>query len=304
MPSSSPSSASGNLRACLFMLVAMAGFVVNDTCTKLAIADVTAPQIMAIRSLFTVALLLAVAGLRGELHSPRRLAHPVLALRTLADIGATITYIVALGHMPLANASAIFQALPLVMTIGAALFFGEPVGWRRWLAIAVGFVGVVVIVRPGAEGFTVYSILVLLCVLCSAARDLLTRRLPGRMPSLLISAVTAGAVSVSGWLLTPAWGWQPVLARDYAIFATASVAIAVGYVCVVEAMRCGDIGFVSPFRYAILVFAIGMGLLVFGDIPDPTTLLGAAIVVGSGGYSIYRERVRGRPISAGRAQVH
>lgn len=286
------------------MLAAMAGFVVNDTCTKLAIADVTAPQIMAIRSLFTTGLLLAIAATRGAWRGPRRLGHPALALRTFADVGATLTYIIALGHMPLANASAIFQALPLAITLGAAIFFAEPVGWRRWTAILVGFLGVLVIVRPGAAGFTVHSLLILACVGFSAARDLLTRRVPSDIPAFMISAITATAVSATGWFLIPFWGWAPVGASDLAVFASGSIAVAVGYVCIVEATRGGDIGFVSPFRYAILVFAIVSGLIVFGEIPDGTTLVGAAIVVGSGGYSLYRERVRGRRPKIERTIVH
>ncbi len=282
----------------------MAAFVVNDICTKLALADANVAQIMAIRNLFSTLLLLGIAAFVGALRSPAKLTSGTLTLRTLFDIGATISYIVALGYMPLANASAIFQAMPLAVTLGAALFYRETVGWRRWTAITVGFAGVLIIVRPGAEGFNIYSLYVLACVVFSAGRDLLTRRVPKGIPALMISASTAAAVSLTGWLMIPFWGWEPLHGRDVAIMAVSSVAIAIGYICIVEAMRGGDIGFVSPFRYTILIFAIVFGLLIFDEVPDTATLIGATIVVGSGGYSLYRERKRGRRTTMPRAQVH
>ncbi|KAB0682098.1 DMT family transporter [Aureimonas leprariae] len=286
------------------MIGAMAAFAVNDACTKLAIADVPAPQIMALRGVMATVLLVALAGIRGALRQPHRLVQPVLAFRTVADILATITYVAALRYMPIANASAIFQALPLVVTLGAALFLAEPVGWRRWTAISIGFVGVVVIVRPGTEGFSVFSLLILASVLCSAARDLATRRMPADIPSFAVSAVTSASVMLAGFLLVPFWGWSPVRSADLLIFAVASVMLALGYICIVEAMRSGDMGFVAPFRYTILLFAIVLGFAIFGDVPDATTLVGSAIVIGSGAYSLYRERMRGRRPKLAPASTH
>ncbi|MBC8129871.1 MAG: DMT family transporter, partial [Rhizobiaceae bacterium] len=218
----------------------------------------------------------------------------LVLLRTLADIGATVSYISALASLPLANASAIFQALPLVVTLGAALFLAEPVGWRRWTAIGVGFLGVLVIVRPGLAGFTSASVYVLVSVVCAAARDLITRRVPQTIPSLFIAMTTAGAVMLTGWLLVPFGEWHPLEPRHLGILAVAAVMIGTGYIFIVEAMRIGDMGFVAPFRYSILVFALVVGVVGFGETPDAFVLLGSAIVVGSGGYAFYRERVRGR----------
>lgn len=295
---------SGNTRACLYMIGAMAAFAVNDACTKLAIADVSAPQIMALRGIMATAALLAIGISRGAFRQPRRLLRPVLVFRTASDIIGTITYVAALAYMPIANASAIFQALPLVVTLGAAIFLAEPVGWRRWLAISIGFVGVVVIVRPGTAGFSLASLAILASVLASAARDLATRRMPSDIPSFAVSAVTSGAVTLSGFLLVPFWGWAPVSRDDLLIFAVASVMLALGYVCIVEAMRSGDMGFVAPFRYTILLFAIVLGFMLFGDVPDAVTLAGSAIVIGSGAYSLYRERARGRRPKLAPASTH
>ncbi|MEF2554256.1 DMT family transporter [Aurantimonas sp. A2-1-M11] len=295
---------SDNARAALFMLVSMAGFVINDTFVKLSSEHIAPAQIMAVRGVAASLLLFLLAWRMGALRPVRMAMSPRLMLRTVADIIATLSYITALAHMPIANASAIFQALPLTVTLGAALFLGEPVGWRRWAAIAVGFVGVLVIVRPGTEGFTVYSLAVLASVAGSAVRDLATRRMDRAVPSLFVALITAIAVSALGWLLIPlSGGWKPMPGMTIVHLSCAAAAIAVGYIFIVQAMRLGDMGFVAPFRYAILVFALILGFVVFGDLPSPLTLLGAAIVVASGLYTLYRERVRGVAAPV-KTQVH
>ena len=286
------------------MLAAMAGFVVNDTFVKLSSETIAPAQIMAVRGIFAALVLSLIAWRMHALRPLRTVLTPRLVLRTVADVMATLTYITALAQTPIANASAIFQALPLTVTIGAALFLGEPVGWRRWGAIGIGFVGVMIIVRPGTDGFTSTSVAVLASVVFSAVRDLSTRRMDRAIPSLLIALVTAVSVSLVGWALLPfSGGWQPIGGATWLYLLCAAAAIAVGYIAIVQSMRIGDMGFVAPFRYAILVYAIVMGYLVFGDLPSPLTLLGAAIVVSSGIYMLYRERVRGlaAPI---KTQVH
>ena len=286
------------------MLASMAGFVVNDTFVKLASAELAAAQIMALRGLAASALLFLLAWRFGALRPPALLRNPRLLLRTVTDVLATLTYITALGQMPIANASAVFQALPLVITLAAALFFKEPVGWRRWTALGVGFLGVMIIVKPGTEGFNVYSLAVLASVLASAVRDLTTRRMDKAVPSLFISLVTAVGVTLVGWLLIPlTGGWKPVSAEVGAYLCGAALAIAVGYIFIVQAMRVGEAGFVAPFRYSILLYALVIGFVVFGDLPSATTLLGSAVVVASGVYTLYRERVRGLTKVA-KTQVH
>ncbi|WP_163042636.1 DMT family transporter [Aurantimonas aggregata] len=287
------------------MLLAMAGFVVNDTFVKIASTDIPPAQIMAIRGVAASLFLAVLAWKLGALGPVRLALSPRLLLRTAADILATLSYITALGQMPIANASAIFQALPLVVTLGAALFLGEPVGWRRWSAIIVGFIGVMIIVRPGTEGFTVYSVAVLASVAFSAVRDLSTRRMDRTVPSIFIALVTAIAVGLFGWLLVPfSGGWQPVSASILVSLTVAAAAIAVGYIFIVQAMRTGDMGFVAPFRYSILLYALVIGYLLFGDLPSPLTLIGSAIVVASGLYTLYRERLRGVVKLPPTPQVH
>lgn len=288
----------------MLMVAAMASFAVNDALVKLATAEIDPAQIMGIRGAMAMLLLFSIAALRGRLRSPREAVRPFVLVRTLADVGATLLYITALANMPLSNASAIFQALPLTITLAAVLFLGERPGPRRWAAIAVGFVGVLVIIRPGTEGFTVYSLAVLGSVALSAIRDLATRQVPARTPTLFVAGVTATAVMLFGFAFTfLGSGWQPVSAGTVVLLALAAIAISLGYVAIVACMRIGEVGFVAPFRYTILLFAILFGTVVFGEVPGVYELIGAAIVVASGFYVIYREQRLGR-VKVAQSQVH
>jgi len=279
----------------------MAGFTANDTMTKFVSASMNMGQVMLLRGLFATALIALLAWSQGALANPRQTLHPMVALRSAAEALATVTFLIALSHLPLATTSAVLQALPLAVTMGAALVFGEEVRWRRWLAIAVGFAGVLVIVRPGADGFNAYALLALVCVGFCTVRDLATKRLPASIPSLLVSTVTAGLVTVCGaFLVAPMGGWRPVSGESLGLLACASVLLLVGYHFIISAMRTGDISFIAPFRYTALLWAIVLGMIVFGEFPDLPMISGAAIVVGSGLYTLYRERVagRGRPAAA------
>ena len=198
-----------------------------------------------------------------------------------------------LGAMPLANTSAILQALPLAVTLGAALFLGEEVGWRRWLAIAAGFAGVLIVIRPGPEGFSMAAIYVIASVIGAAARDLATRRIRSDVPSIFVSAVTAVVITlVGGVLVVPMGGWQPVQPDVLARLAMASALLLVGYQTLVTAMRTGEISFIAPFRYTSLIWAIAIGFLFFGEVPDFWMTVGVLVIVASGLYTFYRENLR------------
>jgi len=214
----------------------------------------------------------------------------LIALRCLAEAGAAYFFLTALVNMDIANVTAILQALPLAVTLGSAVVFGEQVGWRRMTAILVGFFGVLLIVRPGLEGFTVYSLFGLATVVCAMVRDLVTRRLSTSIPSLTVTFFTSLAVTTLGAVLGLGTDWVPLGPREGAIIGGASVLIIAAYLTIVMAMRAGDIAFVAPFRYTGLVAAIIAGVLFFGDWPDLLTWVGSLIVVGSGLFAFWRER--------------
>lgn len=277
------------------MMVAMVGFTLNDAITKFSSESMNMAQVMLIRGAFASLFVGLLAWQRGALATPRSMLQPMVAMRVAGEAGATVSFLVALAHLPIANVSAVLQALPLAVTMGAALFFNEGVGWRRWLAIAVGFAGVLIIVRPGFEGFSVYSLLALASVACCAVRDLSTRRIPQEIPTLLVSTATALAMTVLGAaLLAPMGGWTPMSGKATALLALAAVLVLIGYQFIIMAMRSGDISFIAPFRYTALVWSILLGLVIFSDVPDLPMIVGATIIVGSGLYALYRERIVGR----------
>ena len=156
----------------------MAGFTMNDTITKAVSSEMNFGQMMLVRGLFAIVLIAALAWHQGAMRPLRTLMVKPVALRIAGEVGGTVSFLAAIVHLPLANTSAIFQALPLAITLGAALVFDEPVGWRRWLAISAGFIGVLIIVRPGVAGFNQYSLFALVSVILCAVRDLATRRIP------------------------------------------------------------------------------------------------------------------------------
>lgn len=279
------------------MAIAMAGFTINDTFVKAATPDVGFAQIMFVRGVMTTALIFLLCWKTGALRPPKLLFHKSVFRRAVFEMLGTVTFLAGLAHMPIGNASAILQALPLAVTMGAALFLGEPVGWRRWMAIAAGFLGVVIIVRPGAEGFNVWSLLILACVFFCAARDLITKTTPPEIPSTFMSLGTAGLIAVSGLLLMPvSGGWKPLSANTFTLLAAASFFLLFGYLFAISAMRTGEVGFIAPFRYSSLLWAIGLGFLVFKDMPDVWMVTGSLIVVASGVYTFHRERIRARSV--------
>jgi S-adenosylmethionine uptake transporter len=290
---------SDNMRGAVLMTLGMAAFTVNDACMKALSDHLPFWQAVFLRGLAVCTVMGTGVVLLGQL----RLRWParvwgLIGLRALGEVGAAYFFITALFHMPLANATAILQALPLAVTLAGAVLFRERVGWRRWLAIAVGFTGVMLIVRPGAEGFTVYSVYALISVVAVTLRDLVTRQLPREVPGGMVALTGAVAVTVFGGTGALVTDWAPVTPVAAGLLAGAVVFVLAGYLLSVTVMRTGEIGFVAPFRYTSLVWSLILGFLAFGEFPDGLTLLGGAIVVATGLFTLYRERVRGRRTAA------
>ncbi|WP_116086932.1 DMT family transporter [Tropicimonas sp. IMCC34011] len=295
-----------NARGALLMLGSMAAFTLNDTAIKILSSDIPLFQTIALRGVGTTVLLALLALALGQWRQLRLAGRDrsLIALRVAAEIVAAFTFIGALFHMELANATAILQAVPLAVTLAGAAFLGEPVGWKRLSAIVVGFLGVLLMVRPGTEGFTVHSLLCLAAVGAVTVRDLCTRRLSAAVPSMVVATLTAGGVGLAAaFAATVNGGWAPMEPGATGILAGASAAILFGYVFSILAMRVGEIAVVAPMRYSSLLWALLLGWLVFGDWPRPLTLAGAAIVVTMGVFTFYRERALGRSRTAGPQEV-
>ncbi len=272
------------------MMLSMLGFVLNDLLVKSLDGALPTAQIMWIRGVFLSVLILLIAWQQGLLPRWREAINKRITLRAFFEGGATLAFLTALVQLPFANIAAILQALPLAVTVGAALVLREPVGWRRWVAILIGWCGVLIIIRPGMSGFQTASLLVLVSVVFAAARDLITRGIPSRLPSLLVSGFSAVFIGGLGMLLTLVSDeWQPVNLTQIITLAAASGFLFFGYQFVVMSMRTGEIGYVVPYRYTGLLWAILFGYLFFGEVPDAYTIAGSLIVVFTGLYTLYRE---------------
>jgi S-adenosylmethionine uptake transporter len=279
-----------NTRGALLMVGSMTAFTLNDACLKALSDELPLMQALFLRSLATSALILGFLAVSGRLDL--RLARRdwiIVAVRTFAEIAAAYFFLTALFNMPFANVSAILQALPLTITLAGAVFLGEAVGWRRLVAILVGFGGVMLIVRPGGEGFTIYSIYVLAAVLAVTLRDLATRRLSVAVPSMSVALVAAIGVGVAAGAASVVEGWSPVSGLAAVQLGGSGIFVMIGYLLSIMVMRVGDIGFVAPFRYTSLVVALIVGFVIFDEWPDALTLVGAGIIVATGLFTLYRE---------------
>lgn len=281
-----------NLRGAVLMVVAMLGFAIEDSFIKLIGDAMPVGQILLLLGTGGALVFALIVHLQGHaLFSRAMLTGPVL-IRAAGEMFGTVCFISAIVYTPLSTASAILQAMPLVVTLGAALFLGEPVGWRRWGAVFVGFMGVMLIVRPGGETFTPLSLLALGGVIGLATRDIATRKIPATLSTMQLSYLGFVVLLPAGTVLMMINGTSPApLDLRITGLIIASIAIAVfAYYAIVAAMRVGEISFVSPFRYTRLVFALIIGTVFFAERPDALTLVGALIIVASGVFTVLRER--------------
>lgn len=275
------------------MSASMAGFVLNDTMMKSLSGEVPLFQAILVRGLFASSVILILAWQSGALrHRPGPRDRRLIGLRMFSEAMTTCFFLTALFNMPLANSVAILQAASLGVPLCAALFLGDKVGWRRYLAIIIGFCGVLLIVRPGGEGFNIYSLSALAATSFVVLRDLVTRQISRAIPGLGVTVLTSLTITALGAVGTMIAGYVTLSWEAIGILAASSGFLLVGYYAGVEAMRVGEVAAVSPFRYTNLIWALILGLLVFGDLPDPLTILGAVIIVVSGLYTLHRQRVR------------
>ncbi|ABG32649.1 EamA/RhaT family transporter [Roseobacter denitrificans] len=285
-----------NLRGAALMVLAMLLFALEDMLIKLLAVDLPIGQIVGMLGLGSALLLAIVLKTQRQALFTAALLTPAIMLRAFGELVGTIGFVTAIALTPLSTASAILQATPLFVTLGAALFLQESVGWRRWTAIIVGFFGVMLIIRPGLEGFSWLSLFAVQGVIGLGIRDLATRRVPPETSSLQLSfwafLVLIPAAGLMMWFNQTSPITPPPSTLLYFI---AALLIGIfAYYCIVAAMRVGEISFVTPFRYSRILFALVIGISIFGERPDALTLLGAAIIVASGLYTLWRERrVRG-----------
>ena len=275
------------------MLLAMAGFAVEDSLIKVLSAHFPISQILLILGFGGMVTFVAIALVQGHgLFTPKLLSWPFL-IRFFSDMFAALFFISAIALIPLSTASTILQAVPIFVTMGAALFLGQMVGWRRWTAIIAGFIGVLIVIRPGFDGFEPASILALLGVVFLAVRDLATRVMAPDLSTITVSAYAFLAMALAGGIALPFFApLQQPDAVEWGMFLCTVILGGLAYVAVVIATRTGDIGAIAPFRYSRLIFAIIIAVIFLGERPDMPTMIGASVIVASGVYAFWRERLR------------
>lgn len=282
----------------------MAAFAIEDLFLKRAAMALPPGQVIAMTGLAGALVFWLIALSKGQPILTRRALRGAPLVRMLSEAGASILYVTALALIPLSVNSALLQASPLVVTMGAALFLGESVGWRRWTAITVGFLGVLIVLQPWGAGFQAAGLLTVLSVFILASRDLATRAMPADIGTFQLTTWAYLALVPAGLLLMALMGEAPapVDANRWIDLSLALISGLFGYYGVTAAMRLGEISVVAPFRYSRLVFALLLAAVFLAERPGPATLLGAALIIGSGLYTFARERQRAA--QAQRAAAH
>ncbi|WP_225026287.1 DMT family transporter [Xinfangfangia pollutisoli] len=271
------------------MTASMAGFAVEDLFVKSASVHLPPGQIILTMGLLGLGFFALLSARRGEQVFPRALLGRAMLLRSGFEISGRLFYALALALTPLSTTSAILQATPLVVIAGAALLFGEQVGWRRWAAVLAGLAGVMVVLRPGVEGFSVLSLLAVAGMLGFAGRDLATRAAPKVLSNRQLGTLGFSMLAIAGASMLAVTGGARMPALPEAGLVLGATVFGVfGYHMLTGAMRTGSVASVTPFRYTRLVFALLLAALVLGERPDALTILGGAVIVLAGLYGLSR----------------
>lgn len=277
------------LKGVLCMIGAGLFLTLNDAVLKWLTGDYPVGQIMFLRGLFVflpISFLVWHAGGARSLRVGRIQPH---LLRGALMVAGTFLFINGLRHLPFADAISITFAGPLFVTALAAPFLGEVIRWRRWLAVIIGFVGVLIIIRPTSEVAQWAAIFPLAASVTGALRDILTRKMSQHDSSVSVLFYSTLAVTLAGGV-TFIGGWAPVQTSDFGLFLLCGILIACAHFLMIEAFRFAEAALVVPFKYVSLLWAVLLGLVIWGDVPDNWTFIGAAVVIGSGLYILHRER--------------
>lgn len=282
---------SGNHLGAILTTASALAFVINDAAMKWAVQVIPLFDLLFVRGVIAVPLIcLAMLVTRQFITSLSRADGVLIGCRLLAEIAITYCLLIALKNMPISHVTLILQAAPLGLTMVAAVMMGEQVSMRRWIAIIFGFIGVIIIIRPGTAGFSPYAIFAVLTVIFIVIRDMVTRRLSPIIPSLPIAALTAFVILLLAMVMMPATGSVMPTLFQLAVITIAAVAILTAYMLSVIIMRVGDVGFVAQFRYTGIVWAVIIGFFAFGEVPDIWTVAGALLIMGTGIYTLRIDR--------------
>lgn len=282
-------------KAILFALAGGAVLTLNDGFIKVVTADFPPGQALALRGFFIYIPIVIFALRAGGLHTMWQIkSWRGQALRGFCVIGSSFCFVTGLFYLPLADAIAISFAGPLFVTALAPVTLGEHVGWRRWIAVLVGFAGVLLIVRPGTTAFEWYAIFPLTASFLGGVRDIVTRKMAPTESTVSVLFVTTTCVVGAGWVSYFFSDWAPLEWHHVKYLVASGLLVGIAHYLVIESFRHGEAALVSPFKYGNVVWAALFGFLLFGDLPGVNTLAGAAVLALSGVYILHRERLRSR----------
>jgi len=291
-------SARANRRGMFALMGAMATFATNDMLVKLTAQRYPLGEVITVRGILATLMVGTILVATGHLASLRFGLQRIILVRTAFDGVAMVLFTTALVHMPLAELSAVNLVSPLIITALAVIFFREDVGWRRWTAISVGFIGTLLIVKPAAGNFNAWALLGIVCAFAGAGRDIITRKLDHRIPTIVISFMAALGSAIIGAIMGLFEDWKGMALTDVGMLAMSAALVSTGHFLIVIAFRGVDVAAIAPFRYTLLIWAGICGYFAFGEVPDRFAIFGSALIVGSGLYALHREVMRRRILAA------
>ena len=284
-----------NSRGILTMSASVVVFIFNDALIKLASETMPPLQAIGLRGIFATLWCVLALMASGDWRAVPRITHPAVMVRGALEAAAAVLYLVALAYIPFAIATAVNMSTPLFLAVLAVLILQEQVGWRRWTAIAVGFVGVLLVIQPRPGDLNVWTWLVVASSFAGALRDVLGRHVPAAVPTLVVSLSSAVTVGLVGGVWALVEGWQPMTVRGVGLVIGSSLLLAMGYQLLMLALRSGaEMSVLGSLRYSSILWALAIGYVMWGDVPNLLAVAGIVVVAASGLYILHRERVRRR----------
>ena len=282
-------------RGILAMSASVVVFIFNDALIKLACETMPPLQAIGLRGVFATLWCVLALIASGDWRAVPRVTHPAVMVRGVLEAAAAVLYLVALAYIPFAIATAVNMSTPLFLAVLAVLILNEQVGWRRWTAIAVGFVGVLLVIQPRPGDLNVWTWLVVAASFAGALRDVLGRHVPAAVPTLVVSLSSAVTVGLVGGVWALVEGWQPMTARGVGFVIGSSLLLAMGYQLLMLSLRSGaEMSVLGSLRYSSILWALAIGYVMWGDVPNALAVAGIVVGAASGLYILHRERVRRR----------
>ena len=281
-----------NSKGIMLMLISMASFAVGDTFVKISGAFLSPAQIMFFLIAGGLIIFAIIAKFKGENLFDRRACSSVLLIRYCAEMVGLVAMIIGLTKIPLSVVGTVTQASPILVAAGAVIFFKEVISWRRWTSIVIGFVGVVLVIQPGGQNLDYAVIWAVVALIAFSIRDIVTRLTPPDIPSSSIATFTmiAAFPFTTAWVFLSGEKFFPP-EMDWAVVSSMIILGSFGYLLLITSLRLGELSAIMPFRYSRIVFLLILGFLVFGERPTASMLIGATLILISGVYIMWREKV-------------